>query len=77
MYKSVPERTEVFHDLIRSRDPDCEDDEMQAETRKTRSLSVAVEFESMTEAAVSTRQLDPKVVLIGVTVLSGLIAKTS
>lgn len=68
MYKSVPERTEVFYNLIRSRDPDCEDDEVQAETRKTRSLSVAVEFESMIEATISTRQLDPKVVLVDVTI---------
>ncbi|KAI9567324.1 hypothetical protein HD554DRAFT_985928 [Boletus coccyginus] len=46
--------------LSASRDPDCEDDEVQAETRKTRSLSIAVDFESIIEAAISTRQLDPK-----------------
>ncbi|KAF8440301.1 hypothetical protein L210DRAFT_3539198 [Boletus edulis BED1] len=48
-----------------SRPPDCEDDETEAETRRIRSLSVAVEIERLGEAAVLTRQLDIKPVIVG------------
>lgn len=57
---------EVTDHLARSREPDYEDDEMQAEVRRIRALSVAVEFESLGEAAVSIRQVEPKVVLIDI-----------
>ncbi|KAF8121810.1 hypothetical protein EV363DRAFT_1362434 [Boletus edulis] len=48
-----------------SRPPDCEDDETEAETRRIRSLSVAVEFERLGGAAVLTRQVDIKPVIVG------------
>lgn len=55
--------------LTRSREPDYEDDETRAGIRKIQSLSVAVELESL--IAVSTRQLDLKVVLIDITTCLG------
>jgi hypothetical protein len=59
---AVPGCTHVSHHLTSSKEPGCEDDEVQAETRKARALSVAVDLDSLVEAAVSTRQVDPKVV---------------
>ena len=71
MYLLFLSAPRLFHDLTRSREPDCEDDETQAETRKIRSLSVAVGFDGLVEAAVWKRQVDPKVVLIGIKFVSG------
>ena len=53
-----------LHFLSRTRGPDCEDDEMQAQVRRTRAQSVAVESECLREAAVSNGQVHPKVVHI-------------
>lgn len=52
----------VSHNLTRSRGPDYEDDQIQADTRRIRALSVAVELEELQEAAVSTWQINSKVV---------------
>jgi len=52
-----------------SRGPDCEDDEAQADTRRIRALSVAVDFESL--LAVSKRQVDPKPIVVETKVVLG------
>ncbi|KAG8213222.1 hypothetical protein J3R82DRAFT_11687 [Butyriboletus roseoflavus] len=46
------------------RGPDCEDDEGQAETRRIRALSVALEPKGLTEAVVLTWQINRKPVTI-------------
>lgn len=63
------ELLEVTHYLARSREPDCEDDETQANVRRIRAQSVAVGFESLVKAAMLTGQFNPKVVLNGIVVV--------
>lgn len=72
-YLLIPKCREVFHTiLVRTREPGCEDDETQAETRKIRALSVAVDCQSLGAFAVSTRRINVKVVMgmIGVSSLT-------
>lgn len=69
----VPDCYGASHNLTRSRGPGYEDDDIQAKTRRTRALSVAVEFEALQEAIVSTWQ---KVVQDYVIDMSCLIAES-
>lgn len=55
----------MIHYFDRTREPECEDDEMQAEVRRIRAQSVAVEFINPGETDVLMRQSNPKVVVIG------------
>ncbi|KAG9315077.1 hypothetical protein JVU11DRAFT_4189 [Chiua virens] len=66
----------IFYYAISSRAPDCEDSEMQAETRRKRAFSVAVDFENLRVAVVSTRPVVPNVVLLAITVVS-VVSETS